>query len=142
MCDRTEPAQIPDNLLKVVLHVWFTVPYRPNTLDNAFQYLTQLVEERPIYRSGAYIREVIVENIGADAFVLRLLEDTKREDASDRYFGAILRALLVFGLTSQLKPHFIKHTCLDVLMPTLSARCVPGGDKYRALLYHQALDLF
>ena len=83
MGDRTEPAQIPDNLLKVVLHVWFTVPYRPNTLDNAFQYLTQLVEERPIYHSGAYIREVIVENIGADAFVLRLLEDTKREDASD-----------------------------------------------------------
>lgn len=141
MCDRTKPPHVPNILLKVLISVWLAVPYRPNTLDNAFEYHTNLVSRKSATDSDAYIREAIINGIGADAFISRILEDSHREDTSDRYFAALLEALRVLGLSRSLLPHFAKHECVDAIITTLMTRCVPGGDQYRALLYDRALAL-
>ncbi|KZV61783.1 hypothetical protein PENSPDRAFT_658652 [Peniophora sp. CONT] len=141
MCNRTKPLYVPDILLKMLLHVWLAVPYRPNTLDNAFEYQTQVVFSKSANDSDIYIRETIVDGIGADVFILRIIEDLKRENTSDRYFAALLEALRVLGLSQPLLPYFAKYECLDAVASTLQTRCVPGGDQQRAVLYDHALAL-
>lgn len=141
MCDRAKPPHVPDILLKVLLHIWLKVPYRPNTLDNAFEYHTQLVSRKSANVSNAYIREAIIDGIGADAFMSRIIEDAHREDASDRYFAALLDALRGLGLSRPLLHYFAKHECVDAIITPLLERCVPGGDQYRAALYDRALTL-
>ncbi|KZV59908.1 hypothetical protein PENSPDRAFT_659863 [Peniophora sp. CONT] len=144
LCDRAEPAVIPDIVLKLVLHVWLTVPYRLNMFDTAFEYHTRLVQSSgPLnFSTPEYVREAIIDGVGADAFMLRLLEDLKRPEISDRYAAALFEALRVMGMTALLRPYFIKHKCVDAVAQAIERRCIPeNGDKFRAIMYQNALVL-
>lgn len=128
----------------MLLHVWLTVPYRPNTLDNAFEYHTQLVAGSDTsLDTDQYILDAIVGpgGIGADAFMAHLLDDLQRDGISDRYFAALLEALRMIALRSPLLPYFVKHRCLTVAEDKIKERCVPGGDQRRLVVYEHALAL-
>lgn len=144
VCDRAKPAVIPEIVLQLVLHVWLTVPYRPNMMDNAFEYHAQLVSSTaPLnFSSAEYIQTTVIDGVGADAFMLRLVEDLERPGVSDRYVAALLEALRVMGMTKLLRPYFIKHKCVDAIARAIESRCVPqNGDRFRAKLYQNALVL-
>ncbi|VDC01528.1 unnamed protein product [Peniophora sp. CBMAI 1063] len=142
--ERANPPVMPEVILKLVLNIWHRVPYRPNMFDTAFEYHWRLVaSDTPMELcSPAYVRAAVINGMGADAFMLRLIEDLHRSDISDRYAAALFEAFRMMGMTPLLRPYFIKHKCLDAVAQAIDMRCVPeNGDKFRAIMYQNALVL-
>ena len=124
VCDRAQPPEIPEIVLKVVLHVWLTVPYRPNMFDTAFEYHARLVSSsHPMkFADAEYIQDAIIDGLSADAFILRIVDDLRRPEISDRYVAALFESLRIMGMTVLLRPYFIKHKCIDAVAEAVETK--------------------
>lgn len=83
----------------------------------------------------AYLRAAIVEDIGPDAFILRLNRELQRPGILDEHLSFCLITAHDLQRLPEVLPHIQKHGVMDVMVKTMNSHCTTGNPQFRLVVY-------
>ncbi|VDB92120.1 unnamed protein product [Peniophora sp. CBMAI 1063] len=135
-------TSFPIILPQFMIHLWVNSTRRTQSLDDllwSHRLTVNSMKARELFDENAYTHVTLVDGVGVDAYLARIVAELQRPDITIRGIEGCLASLKDLILDLSLRPAIEKHGVMPVVAKTLDVQGRwPKEDALRANVYKEA----